>query len=81
MSFRHTFITEFLYKYDRQEELKNIEEALKKYAFIVQWEGKDNIGYYHGIIKDLDSYETKIAYQEILEELEKVGVRIKIVFE
>lgn len=82
MSFRHTYITEFFYKHDRQEELDKIQKALEKYG-TVNWHSSNDteVGYFHGVIKDLDSYETKIAYQEILEDLEKNGVRIKIVFE
>lgn len=83
MSFRHTFITEFLYKYDRQEELDKIRQALEEYSGNVKWEkaGQDYYGYFHGTIKDLDSYETKNQEQEIINKLEKVGCKIKIVFE
>lgn len=80
MSFRHTYITEYLYKHGRDEELKSIETALDKYG-TVNWHGENGQGYFYGVIKDLDSYETKNQEQEILDSLEKAGARIKIVFE
>ncbi len=81
MSFRHTFVTEFLYRFNSAEERYKIQDILKKYARAVYWQGHNNVGYFHGVITDLDSFQTKIQYQETLEELEKAGVRIKIVFE
>lgn len=83
MSFRHTYITEFLYKHGRDEELKKIREILEKWGTL-NWQrsSTDNqLGYFHGVIKDLDGNEIKSQEQRILDELEKAGARIKIVFE
>jgi len=83
MSFRHTYITEYLYKHGRDAELEAIKNALEKEG-TVTWEGSSNdnqLGYFHGVIKDLDSYDTKNREEEIIKELEKVGCKIKIVFE
>ena len=80
MSFRHTYITEFLYKHGLEEELKNIKKTLGRFG-TVNWNGRDGLGYFHGVIKDLDSYETKENEKEIVHELEKLEVQIKIVFE
>lgn len=83
MSFRHTYITEYFYKANREEELEAIRKVLEKWGS-VKWEGQGTqkiYGYFHGVIKDLDSFETKSQEQEIINELEKVGCKIKIVFE
>lgn len=82
MSFRHTYITEFLYKANGEAELKAIHDALDKYG-TVNWEGKgmEGLGYFHGVIKDLNGFDTKDAEQEIIKDLESKGVRIKIVLE
>ena len=83
MSFRHTYITEYLYKNGRDKELEAIKNALEKEG-TVNWfcSSNDNqLGYFHGVIKDLNSVDTKNREQEIIKELEKVGCKIKIVFE
>ena len=80
MSFRHTYITEFLYKVGRKDELNRIKKKLSEYG-TVHWKGKDNMGYFHGVIKDLDNNQTRVQYHEISNDLAKNGVRIKIVFE
>lgn len=83
MSFRHTYITEYLYKHGRKNELQEIENALEKYG-TVSWcpSSNDNeLGYFHGVIKDLDSFSTKEEEKEIVNAIEKSGARIKIVFE
>lgn len=82
MSFRHTYVTEFLYKSGRQEELDAIRNCLEKYG-TAEWIGRgmEGLGYFHGIIKDLDSYETKNMEKEIIEDVLKNGARIAIVFE
>lgn len=84
MSFRHTCITQFLYKSDSAQELNAIHELLSEYGKF-QWHGvglsPDACGYFHGIIRDLDSYETKALEQEIIDKLKAVGVDIKIVYE
>ncbi len=83
MSFRHTYITEFLYNNGRDEKLKAIKDILEKEG-TVNWEPSFNdnqLGYFHGVIKDLNSYDTKNREQEIIHKLKKVGCDIKIVFE
>lgn len=83
MSFRHTYITEFLYKHGKDEQLQAIRKALDEYG-TVTWTCSSNdaeLGYFHGIIKDLDSHETKNQEEKILQKLEELGVKMKIVFE
>lgn len=83
MSFRHTYITEYLYKHGKDDELRAIKDTLDELG-TVNWHSSssDNqLGYFHGIIKDLDGSQTKSEYQEIVEKLEKVNCRLKIVFE
>lgn len=84
MSFRHTTITEYLYKHGKPDELKNIEEVLMEYGYF-RWQGSDGdneYGYFHGTIKDLDSFETKIKEIEIIDDIyRRTGVQVKIVFE
>ena len=83
MSFRHTYITEFLYKNGRDSELESIKKALEIEG-TVDWNSSQNdpqLGYFHGVIKDLDGYDTKNREQEIIDTLRKVGCDIKIVFE
>lgn len=83
MSFRHTYITEYLYKHGRDAELEAIKSALEKEG-TVNWHGSSNdnqLGYFHGVIKDSNSFDTRTEYQNILERLEKVGCKIKVVFE
>ena len=83
MSFRHTYITEFLYKYGRKEELAKIQETLEEFG-TVKWEGfsgDKQLGYFHGVIKDLDNHETKNQEQEIVKKLKGLDVDMKIVFE
>jgi len=49
MSYRHTYITEFLYKSGKTDELILIEDALVKYG-TVHWSGRgDGLGYFHGV--------------------------------
>lgn len=83
MSFRHTYITEFLYKHGKGDELWKIREVLDSLG-TVWWHGSqsDNeLGYFHGFIKDFDSIETKNNEETILEKLKELGVDIKIVYE
>ncbi len=83
MSFRHTAITEFLYKGGQPQELDAIEKVLNEYGHF-EWCGKGmpQLGYFHGVIKDLNGYDTKEAEQRLIDEiLEETGVRIKIVIE
>lgn len=81
MSFRHTYVTEFLYKYDKLDEMKAIWNCLDKYG-TVNWHGpNDYYGYIHGIIKDLDGHETRKIETKIIKELRDLGCEIKIVFE
>lgn len=83
MSFRHTYVTEFLYRFDKEEDLEKIKNALEKYG-TVKFEksgGRDYYGYFHGVIKDLDSYSTKEEESKIVRELSNLDCKIKIVFE
>ena len=81
MSFRQTFITEFLYKNGRNEELLDIKKRLESIARIVYFSGdlKRGYGYFHGVIKDLYPTETKEHIKEIKKIIGKT--RIKIVYE
>ena len=81
MSFRNTYITEFLYKYNLLEELEEIKSILNELG-TVNWQGNiTGLGYFHGVIKDLDGHQTKDEEQEIVKKLEEKGVRIKIILE
>lgn len=84
MSFRHTYITEFLYKgtIQTQEELRKISEVLDGYG-TVKWEGggMPGLGYFHGVIKDSDSFSSKEHDQEVRDKLKELGVRIEIIYE
>ncbi len=83
MSFRNTYITEFLYKHGRDEELETIKKALEEEG-TVNWSCSLNdsqLGYFHGVIKDLDGHDTKLREKEIVDKIENAGARIKIVFE
>lgn len=87
MSFRNTYITNFLYKANSKHELDQIENVLSKYG-TVNWqggtnEGSKNLGYFHGVIKDLDGYQTKSEESEIISAINDLDLRveIKIVFE
>lgn len=86
MSFRHTYITQFLYKYRCEKELKAIRDTLEKHCDYgtVHWysAGKPYYGYFHGVIKDMDSYEVKIKDSKRLgKAMKKLGIRFKIVYE
>ncbi len=85
MSFRHTYVTEYFYKANREDELEAIRQVLDKWGTVTwvgQGSGTEKIyGYFHGVIKDSNSFDTKNDEQKIIDELEKVGCRIKIVFE
>ena len=80
MSFRHTYITEFLYKATLPEELKKIEETLNIFG-VVFWHGHNNMGYFHGIIKDWNGIDVKNEEEKIVKKLKDMGVNIKIVIE
>ena len=83
MSYRHAFITEFLYRHQEgQSEPIDVREVLEKYASYIKWEGNnESLGYYHGIIKDLNGEDTKQIVEQIKEELSKVNCRIEIIIE
>ena len=81
MSYRHTFITNFLYKYGQTKDLKKIAEVLNKYSSNIHWQGQRQMGYFHGTIKDLDGSQTELEESEIIKSLKEVGVEIKIVYE
>lgn len=80
MSFRHTYITEFLYKANSEAELKKIEDALQEFGSVF-WRGREGMGYFYGVIKDLNGQDTKLEEENIIKKLADLGVRIKIVFE
>lgn len=83
MSFRHTFITEFLYKSNKQDELDAIRKKLEEYGH-VEWRGggMEGLGYFHGIIKDSNGHDTKNEKEKIINEiLIKTGVRLEIIIE
>jgi hypothetical protein len=82
MSFRHTFITEFLYRYkDGEQEPQEVRQALEKYASSVFWNGRDGMGYYYGVIKDLNGSDSKKEDKQLKEELAKVNCRIEVIYE
>lgn len=82
MSYRHTFITEYLYMFPKEAELAAIQESLEEYGD-VSWHGNNSgTGYFHGVIKDLDGHQTKSQEEEIaIHMLQKHGVRIRIILE
>ena len=78
MSFRATYTTQFLYKYGKDNELEEIRAALEKYCRSVYWQGRDGMGYFHGTINGLYPEETVKYEQEIVPELLKKGIIIRI---
>lgn len=84
MSFRHTYITEFLYKgtEESRPELQKISDVLDEYG-TVKWEGggMPGLGYFHGVIKDSDSFSSKEHDKEVKDKLKELGVRIEIIYE
>lgn len=83
MSFRHTAITEFIYRGGSPDEVDAIADVLAKYGhFEWQHTSMNGLGYFHGIIKDLNGSDIKNEEETIIADvLEKCGVRIKIVLE
>ncbi len=83
MSFRHTFITEFIYRGNEggELELEKVKKVLEEYTSFVEWKGQSGCGYFYGIIKDLNDFDTKNQEDEIVEKLKELGVRLKIVYE
>lgn len=84
MSYRNTYTTQFLYKHGQDKELAEIRSALEKYCRVVEWQkcgSAEGIGYFHGFISGLYQEEVREQEAEILAELEKNGIRIKIVYE
>ncbi len=84
MSFRNTYTTQFFYKHGQKDELDKIRVALEKYCRLVEWQecgSHEGIGYFHGFISGLYPDEVKEQEAEISAELEKEGIRIKIVYE
>ena len=84
MSFRHTVITEFLYKFGREDELAKIAKVLDKYGNFKFQEGggKPYYGYFHGIIKDGDGHQTKLEEESIIKDVfDQTDVKLKIVYE
>lgn len=80
MSFRHTAITEFLYKYG--EDMTPIKEVLNEYGKFTWVGGSANLGYFHGVIKDYDGYETKNQKKFIEQDIKKrTGIILKIIIE
>ena len=81
MSYRNTYITEFLYRYNKLDDLAKIREKLDSFG-TVEWYGDEHgMGYFHGRIKGLYYNEIETQEKEITDELLKLGVRIKIVHE
>ncbi len=81
MSFRHTYITNFLYRHGKQEEMDAIKDILAEYG-TVDFVGRDNLGYLHGVIKDLDGAQIKeTVEQELTARLKEFGVNILINYE
>ncbi len=81
MSYRATYTTEFLYEFGNDKELVRIEKVLKKYCRTVVWQGRNGMGYFHGIIKGLYDGETQKDEKVIIPDLKAKGIRIKIVHE
>lgn len=87
MSFRHTYVTEFLYKAGRKEELDEIKKTLEAYGSVTwhggQNEGHTELGYFHGVFKDSNGYDMEKGGEgeAIIKELAAMGVRIAIVYE
>lgn len=84
MSYRATYITEFLYRNGQDKEMIEIKEILEKYCCSIIWHGRkgyDGVGYFHGIIKGLYDGQTEKDEKVIKKELKKYRVRIKIVHE
>ena len=83
MSYRHTVITEFVYKDKQDKWVVDVLDFLNSYgAFKFEKTSDWLAGYFHGIIRDLDGQEIKNREEEITKEIrEKTGLKIKIVFE
>ena len=81
MSYRATYTTQFLYKHGEDKELAAIKQALEKYCRSVIWQGRNGIGYFHGIISGLYESETRDGEKEIVSYLKARGIKIKIIHE
>jgi hypothetical protein len=55
--------------------------VLEKYATSVFWNGRDGMGYYYGVIKDLNGSDSKQEGKQLKEELAKVDCRIEVIYE
>lgn len=80
MSYRNTYITDFLYKHGMDTELEAIRQKLDSFGS-VHWEGERGMGYFHGVIKGLYYDEVERQEEEIANALKEMGVKIKIVHE
>jgi hypothetical protein len=80
MSFRHTFVTEFLYCHGKPEKLEAIAAALNEYG-TPTWNGHDGMGYFYGVIKDSNSVDTANQREEIIGKVRDAGAEVAIVLE
>lgn len=83
MSYRNTFITNYLYLYGRDEFWVDIEKTLKKHCDSVHWHpsGKPYFGYFHGIIKGLSPDEFKDKEDSFKSIMHDLGVKVTIIYE
>ena len=77
MSFRHTFITNYIYiagLENHDEIIENIKNCFP--ADFVEWRGHDGYGYFHGVMKSLspDEYFDNGWLKELVYELRKATV-------
>lgn len=84
MSFRHTYITNYMYRHGQAKELAFIKDMLEKHG-TVNWSCSSNngqLGYFHGVIKDSNSFDVKEKEgPELIKELKSHGIDIAIVYE
>ena len=75
MSFRNTFITDFIYQASEETKGSNagVREIFKKYARHLAWEVDERgYGYYAGTFSTLDGSIHDMGLPEIIGELERV---------
>ncbi len=87
MSFRHTFVTDFIYQASEETKDANVlvESVFKEYAAVLDSKVDERgYGYYSGWFKDLSSYEWQNWVNEVIPKLRnatKVPFRLSILTE
>lgn len=82
MSFRNTFITDFIYMSDPVK-LEKIRALLQEHFEHVHFSGERGYGYFHGYFKDLSprNFSDSLQEKEIKKRLRSLHVKIKVIYE